>query len=200
MRQNPPVKQHKCDCPENLMHKDQNRGAGWNVPGEHAERQVNQPCERQYLYDRLRPIRKQRKRDDHARQKRHERRQNDRSVPADSPQETDVDKRRHRPQPKSSVHASVAPKASAAAVEGGPASRHSPRPTSGRTTTAIAHIGAARSIVGAVRQASARAYQRKYKSMGRHSSYATAPLRTMARISASAFHGSIARSACPSQT
>lgn len=105
-----------------------------------------------------------------------------------------------RAQPSRRVHRSVAPKAAVAAIEGGLASAHSSRPIRGRIAAANTHMGKARSRVGAVRRATARTYHSEYKSTGRHNSYATAPPRTIARISASAFHGSIASNACPNQT
>ena len=52
------------------------------------------------------------------------------------------------------------------ANDGGGASRHSSSPISGKTTAAKTHSGIARSTVGAVRHATARAYHRPYRSIG----------------------------------
>src|SRR4051812_21085888 len=95
-------------------------------------------------------------------------------------------------QPRTNAQASDAANAVALAGDAGALRRHSPSPSSGSMRDANTHIGTQRRIVGAVRSATARAYHSQYRSTGRHSSYATAPLRTIARISASAFHGNIA--------
>ena len=91
-------------------------------------------------------------------------------------------------------------KQTAAAALAGGGSAHFPRPTSGNRKPAKTIIGIIRMNVVAVRNAIVRAYQNAYRSTGRSSSYATAPLIIFSCSSASTFHGSTPSSACPSQT
>ena len=181
-----------------LMPQDRHRRRRRDVTGEDAERQIDQPRERQRPHDRLRPIRKQRQRDDHAGQERHERRQqHHRALAADGPQQADVDQRRQR------------------AARGAACRRAWPRTRPPTRTTAAARAATRRDRSAAgppprtrtwapravwsapSASASARAYHSRTDRPAGTARSATAPLRTMARISASAFHGSIAQQRLP---
>ena len=192
----PPAEQHERDCPEDLMLQDRKHAAGGMCPVKTRNGRSTRPANGSAMYDRLRPIRKQGQREIMPESNvTSVVRRIDRALAADGPQEADVDQGRQRAAEEQRAHqrAPQRPVPLRSRADWRAAIR--PSPISGRTPAAITHIGTARRMVGAVRQASARAYQSEYRSTGRHSSYATAPLRTMARTSASAFHGSIASSA-----